>query len=300
MDEMDVKDYRKQYEAELAADAVTENNIGTSHPMVAAAGADPAIQQRLMDIQRALSAGPKLGDKIAELLATLRNEHESVLVRDAALQALRAATFLGEHFAPYRVEFLDTLRQIARPDAPPELRQDALEALASEKDPGAQDLLRRGLQDPKLALVPAAKALQLLAYDDHSGVAALALQTFHSTVDLATKEAALRVLATDAKSQDLFAKLLEDKSQPRSLRALSATGLHFLNPQKFSDIARKIVLDNSDFEDIRATSLGALASAPDHQALRHDSGFMEQVKQLEAAGPLANLRAAAGRFMAKP
>jgi hypothetical protein len=297
---MDVREYRKRSEAELAANAAADNEIGTPRTSGAVATASAAIRRRLMEIQRVPLARSDFSDSIPALLATLRNAQEPVPVRDAALQALRAATFLGEHFAPYRVDFINALRQIARPDTDPQLRADALEVLAVEKDSDAQELLRRGLREPQFALVPPTKALQLLGYDDHAGAAELALEIFHQTGDLATKEAALRVLATDAKSQDLFAQLLQDKSQPRSLRALSATGLHFLNPQKFSDIAREIVLDDSDFEDIRATSLGALATAPEHQALRQDSGFVERIKQLEAASPLANLSAAAGRFVAKP
>jgi hypothetical protein len=279
---MDVKDYRKNYEAELAANAAANNEK---------IGAPNTFQRMALD-------STNLRNNIPALLATLGNAHESTPIRETALNTLRAATFLGEQFAPFRVDFLNTLRQIAQPDTDHQLRADVLEVLAVEKDPEAQELLRRGLRDPQSALVPPPKALQLLGYDDHAGAADLALEIFHKTADLATKEAALRVLATDTKSQDLFAQLLQDKSQPRSLRALSATGLHFLNPQKFSAIARNIVMDNSDFADIRATSLGALANAPN--ALLGDSSFVDRVKQLGIESPSANLRAAAERLITKP
>jgi len=107
------------------------------------------------------------------------------------------------------------------------------------------------------------------------------------------------VLATDAKSQDLFAQLLTDKQQPKSLRALSATGLNVLNPQRFAEVAQKIVQDPTDFEDIRASTLGALVNTPLHQVIRDNAGFLDQVKNLSAQSPLTNLRAAAGRFLAK-
>jgi hypothetical protein len=296
MNKMDVKDYRKRYEAELAADAAAADQaVG----LAAAANADPTARKRL-EIQRAPFSGSTLAESVPALLATLRNQEEPVSVRDAALQALGGAAFLGEHFAPYRVEFLDTMRQLAQSDTTaPELREKVLAVLAAEKDPDIQEILRRGLRDPQSAQVSAAKALQLLSLDDHANIAGLAQEVFQKATDLATKEAALRVLATNANSQDLLANLLGDKTQPRSLRALSATGLHSLNPQRFADIARSIVTDDSDYEDIRATSLGALASAPEHQALRSDPGFLDQVRQLGAQAPLKNLRAAANRLMSK-
>jgi len=160
-------------------------------------------------------------------------------------------------------------------------------------------VLRRGLQDPESALVPPSKALQLLSYDDHANVSDLALKLFHQTDDLGVKEAALRVLGTDAKSQDLLAQLLQDKSQPASLRTLSATGLHYLNPQRFAGIARTIVMDDNEPEDIRATSLGALASSPDHHVLHDDSNFIDRVRQLGADNSLKDLSVAARRMMAK-
>jgi hypothetical protein len=280
---MDVNDYRKAYEAELAAHA-------------AAADADrgqPSGTQR--------SAAPRsdLSEKIPQWLATLRDATQPVAARMAALKAISAARFLGGPFAPYRVDFLNTLRHIAQPGIDRALCESALAILAVEKDPDTQQRLRSGLQAPQSALVPPATALQLLSYDDHANLADLALDIFHKAVDLATKEAALRVLATDAKSQDLFAKLLQDKSQPRSLRALSATGLNYLNPQKFAEVAQNIVKDHSDFEDIRASALGALANTPLHHVIRDNADFLNEIKTLGAQSPLTNLRAAAGRFLAR-
>jgi hypothetical protein len=279
---MDVNDYRKAYEAELAAHA--------------AAGAD---RGQAAGAQRGALAQGDLSKKVPQWLATLRDPALPVAARLAALKAISAARFLGGPFAPYRVDFLGALRQIAQPGVDRALCESALAILAVEKDPDTQQRLRSGLQAPQSALVSAATALQLLSYDDHANLADLALDIFHRAVDLATKEAALRVLATDAKSQDLFAKLLQDKTQPRSLRALSATGLNFLNPQKFAEVAQRIVKDHSDFEDIRASALGALANTPLHHVIRDNADFLNAIKTLGAQSPLTNLRAAADRFLAR-
>jgi len=274
---MNVDDYRKAYEAELAADAAT---VGATEAADSAIGHDPS-------------------DRIPALLATLGDANQSLLARIAALKAISAIRFLGVVFAPHRVAFLNILRQIAQPGTDPQLYERALAILAAEKDPDTQQRLRSGLKDPQAALVSPATALRLLSFDDHAGLADLALDVFHKAVDLATKEAALRVLATDAKSQDLFAKLLQDKSQPRSLRALSVTGLNYLNPQKFAEIAQNIVKDHGDYEDVRASALGALANTPLHHVIRDNAKFLDEIKTLGAQSPLENLRAAAGRFLTR-
>jgi hypothetical protein len=294
---MDVKEYRRQYEAELAAAAGPPLQPLGSAAVRVGAGTVAALTATQM-AQHTLS-GATLNSSVPALLETVRNQALPVEARDAALQALGAAAFLGEHFAPYQAEFLETMRHLADADTAPAMRERAIAILAGEKDPNVQEMLRRGLRDPQAALVPPAEALQLLSLDDHASIAPLAREVFDNSSDLATKEAALRVLAADPSSQDLLATVLADKTQPRSLRALSATGLHSLNPQRFGRIARDIVTDSSDFEDIRATSLGALAGAPEHQALRDDPGFRDQVKQLSTQAPLANLRAAADRLLSK-
>src|SRR5690349_21665116 len=100
---MDVKEYRRRYEAELAQRS--------------AGAADQARD------------APSAGNDIPSLLATLRDARQTAAARLKALLALMAARFLGPRFAPYNAEFLATLRAIARPDTDPELREQALEVL---------------------------------------------------------------------------------------------------------------------------------------------------------------------------
>jgi hypothetical protein len=295
---MDVKDYRKSYEDQLAV-AAAQRNETAAKPSLAGAEAGSSVIRSFRDALRTPMTHDEFNDNVRQLIATLQNSALTTQIRLAALRALNTLAFLGDKFAPFRAEYLAALRQIARPGVDPELCERALEVLAAEKDPDAQDLLRRGLRDPKSALVSAAKALQFLSYDDHSNVADLALSIFNQLPDLGAKEAALRVLGTDPKSQDLFANLLKDKNQPLSLRTLSATGLHLLNPQKFADIAQQIIGDHSDSEDIRASSLGALANTLTDHALRTNSNFQNLVRQLGADNSLQNLSAAARRMLPK-
>jgi hypothetical protein len=270
---MDVREYRRRYEADLAARSATAK---TSRP----------------------AGSPETGNEIPGLLATLRNPQESASARLAALRRLLAASFLVERFNPYNADFLAALREIIRPGNDRKLVEAALEVLASEKDPQVQELLRRGLSDAKAALVSPAKALQFLSYDDHAGIVQLARDIFHRATDTDTKEEALRVLASDPQSADLFANLLKDKSQPRGIRALSATGLQLVNPGAFAEAARAILNDNKDYDDIHATVIGTLAHVVDAAHTPKDQGFVNNLRNLAASGS-ANVRSAVGRFMEK-
>ena len=59
-------------------------------------------------------------------------------------------------------------------------------------------------------------------------------------------------------------------------------------------------MDKTDFEDIRATTLGALTHGPLHHTIQDDKGLLDEIKNLSVQSPLDNLRAAAGRFLTKP
>ena len=210
---MDVTKYRERYEAKLAKAATS----------VEESAAAPPVEQNLEQ-------------RVDVLLATLQNRGEPVAERTAALEELAALDFLGPRFALFRARYKEALRDVAT-DQPPELRAQALELLAIGRDPYAQELLVQGLQEPKDALVPEAKAIQLLGYDEHAEVVPLVREVYERATGVAREEA-LRVLATDPESERLFTRLLMDKSEKRSVRQLSASGLQSLNPDAFDKAAR--------------------------------------------------------------
>ena len=126
---MDVKDYRKAYEAELAAPAAGAETSGAPNTFGAAVA--PHEAARLAEIQRVPLARDGFADKIPALIVTLRNGDESTVVRLAALRALRAAMFLGDLFAPFRADFLAALRQLAQQGTDAQLCEGALAVLAA-------------------------------------------------------------------------------------------------------------------------------------------------------------------------
>jgi hypothetical protein len=269
---VDVTRYRERYEAQLAkAVASTE------------ADAAPPLGEQ------------NLNEQVADLLATLQNRDEPDASRTAALEALAALDFLGPRFAPFRAAYKDALRDVAT-DQPRELREQALELLAIEKDPYAQELLVQGLREQDKALVPEAKAIQLLGYDDHAQVVPLAREVFERATGPAREEA-LRVLATDPESEQLLERLLKDKSEKRSIRQLSASGLQSLNPDAFDKTARKIVADDDDYNDIRATALAALAHGREARQAPADPKLVETVQKAAESTTSRSIRSAARRFL---
>jgi hypothetical protein len=269
---MDVAKYRKRYEAKLAKAATSaEESRGA-----------PLGEQ-------------DLEEQVADLLATLQNRDEPVASRTAALDALAALDFLGPRFAPFRARYKEALRDVAT-DQPRELRAQALELLAIDRDPYAQQLLVQGLQEPKNALVPEAQAIQLLGYDDHAEVMPLVREVYERATG-ATREEALRVLAADPESEQLFARLLKDKSEKRSIRQLSASGLQSLNPEAFDKTAHKIVADEDDYNDIRATALAALTHGREARETPFDLKLVEMVQKVGESTRSQSIRSAARRFL---
>jgi hypothetical protein len=269
---MDVAKYRKRYEARLAK-----------------------VAERSEESAGAPFADENLEERVEDLLATLQNRDAPVANRTDALGALAALEFLGPRYAPFRARVKEALRDVAT-DKPRELRGQALELLAIDKDPYAQELLVQGLQEPKDALVPEAQAIQLLGYDDHAEVVPLAREVFERATG-AAREEALRVLATDPDSEQLLLRLLKDKSEKRRIRELSASGLQSLNPGAFDKAAKKIVADEDDYNDIRATALGALAHGREARETPVDPKLVEAVQQVGESTQSRSIRSAARRFL---
>jgi hypothetical protein len=263
-----------------------------------------ATNERKTDKQRvaALAAAPLAAfendENLEAVLNVLRNKDESMKMRLGALESLQAASFSVDTFAPYRGDYFATLRKIAD-DPDPELRQRVLGLLMREKDGFAQTKLLEGLKNPDKALVPPEKALQLLSYDVHAEAYSAARDIVKKPPNDVARREALRLLAADANSVPLFEKLLNDKNELREIRQISASALHALKPEKLQEHARRILLDKSDYDDIKATSLTALEQFGDEEALGKDKALLKSVGRLSGGKTQAKYKQSARRFLSK-
>jgi hypothetical protein len=236
-------------------------------------------------------------DHLQAVLGVLRDTNEPVAVRMAAMQSLQAASFSVVAFESSSGDYRATLRKVAQ-DANPELRQRALSMLARQKDGFAQKKLLEGLENPEKALVPPEKALQLLSYDVHASAYEAARAIVDHPPNPTAKREALRLLSADATAAPVFEKILLDKDEMRENRQISASALHAIDPEKMQALARNIVLDSDDYDDIKATSLTALAQFGDNATLAVDQTLRQSVDRMKTQGS-STLQQSASQFLNK-
>ncbi|MBD2503176.1 HEAT repeat domain-containing protein [Anabaena azotica] len=161
-------------------------------------------------------------------LETLADPEETVENRKAAMLALKLLAISSPTFSEWRPAYLEALRIAI---ATPELRLAALNALVSEEDRSAQELLIKGLEDPEQALVEPADALNLLGEDPHADVRELAGKLVDQSTDERTQEAAIRNLAGDPSSVERLKAVISDKQKATNVRKQAVAALNALAPE---------------------------------------------------------------------
>jgi hypothetical protein len=272
--------------------------MSASRAMSVATNERRTDKQRVAALAQAPLAAFESDENLEAVLNVLRNKDESMEMRLGALESLQAASFSVDTFAPYRGDYFTTLRKLTD-DPDPELRQRVLGILMREKDGFAQTKLLEGLKNPDKALVPPEKALQLLSYDVHAEAYSAARDIVKKPPNDEARREALRLLAADANSAPLFEKLLRDKKELREVRQIAASALHALKPEKMQEHAREILLDKSDFDDIKATSLTALTQFGDDEALGKDKALLNSVDRLSAGKASSKYKQSARQFLGK-
>ncbi len=268
-----------------------------SRAVAIAASARRPVKERTAAAMAAPLAVCESEQDFQAMLKLLRDDDEPAKLRLAALQALQAASFSVLAFEGCRGDYIATLRQVAD-DRDPELRQRVLGILMREKDGFAQKKLLEGLHDPDKALVPPEKALQLLSYDVHADAYAVARAIVRKPPNEAARREALRLLAADATAAPLFEKLLLDKGELREIRQIAASALYALRPERMQKRARDILLDKSDYDDIKATSLAALTQLGD-ATLSEDKALMKSVDRFSTGKTPPRYKQTARRFLSK-
>lgn len=255
------------------------------------------VKQRVAALTEAPLAVCENDKNLQAALKLLRNKDEPMEVRFAALESLQAATFSLDAFQSCRGDYLATLRKVAD-DPDPELRQRVLGLLAREKDGFAQKKLLEGLQNPDKALVTPEKALQLLSYDVHAEAYSAARTIVSNPPNEVARREALRLLAADATAAPLFEKILRDKTESPEARQISASALHALQPEKLQAQAREILLDTSEQDDIKATSLTALTQFGDVETVGKDEALLKSVDKLSGEAS-TEVKQSARQFLSK-
>jgi hypothetical protein len=255
------------------------------------------LRQRVAALAQAPLAVCESDNNLQSVLRVLRNTEEPTEVRLAAMDTLATAAFSVVAFEPCRNDYIAALREVSQ-DSDPKVRESALGLLVGEKDAYAQKKLVEGLKKPEKALVPPEKALQLLGSDVHAESYAVARDIVSKPPSEVARREALRLLSADAASAPLFEKLLRDKNERREIRQISASALHAINPKKLQAHARELLLDDSDYDDIRATSLAAVQQFGDQEAVAKDTELLKHVDRMSKAAP-SKYKKSARQFLDK-
>lgn len=231
-------------------------------------------------------------------LALLSDASEPIEVRRSALRVLQVLSFSSSIFVSKRPEYLATLRSIVD-DKDTQLRQQAIEILAQEKDEYVQRRLIEGLEHRSKALVGPAKAIQLLGYDVHAEHYPMLRQMVSHPPSRAAKREAVRLLAADASSKDLLSEIFRDKQEHPDIRNLSGIALQSLAPSEFEEQAKKIVIDDQEDDKLRSTCVNALTHFANPATLSNDAVFNEHVERLRQSSTSKQLRQASAGYMSK-
>ncbi|TGE00817.1 hypothetical protein [Methylobacterium nonmethylotrophicum] len=295
-DTVDIEELRKQYLSEVEVEAAA-----ASSPAVAPAALEShamAAQHEPEAVRDMVTALP-LDEEAYEasvrtLLDILGNDALDPAPRLSALNTLGAAEFQPAAFAPFHAEFIELLRRLALHRSK-DIRTAALERLTLTNDPEAQRLLREGLEKIRRPLVTAAKAVQLLARDDHGS----AIPLFRRLAANATgqvREQALRALAVDPKSIPLFEEIAANKQERTQLRQIAAVNLKNTSASRFAKLARDLVLDEQEVDKLRAVAVSAIAHTSDVAARLKSPAFTESVLALGASTGSRALKASVARL----
>jgi hypothetical protein len=218
-------------------------------------------------------------DTFKSVLALIADPEADTVLRNNALSTLQAATFDPDAFAPYRTSYLTALRKL-RKDGDDEIKKRAFGILARENDADTQAVLLEGLNTPDKALLPPEKALQLLSYDTHAGAYDVARGIVDKAPNPLARREALRVLAADARSTDLFEKVLRDRNETVPIRQLAASSLNQLAPKRLQTTARDISVNTAESDEMRSLGMTAIADFGDIEDIRNDAALKSQVENI--------------------
>jgi hypothetical protein len=218
-------------------------------------------------------------DTFKSVLALITDPEADSVLRNNAMSTLQAATFDPDAFAPYRTSYLAALRKL-RKDGDDEIRKRAFGILARENDADTQAVLLEGLNTPDKALLPPEKALQLLSYDTHAGAYDIARGIVDKAPNPLARREAFRVLAADARSTDLFEKVLRDRNETMPIRQLAASSLNQLAPKRLQATARDISVNTAESDEMRSLGMTAIADFGDIEDIRNDATLKSQVENI--------------------
>ena len=239
----------------------------------------PAPDQPKAAVESLLTEARTDPDKIVQLMAIAGDRTADAATRRAALYALQELGFTTALLAVMNAQLIAMLRGFID-DPNLELRDIAVEMLAQKKDEVVQQRLLDGLERREPPIVADARALHLLGYDIHAGQFPTVRKFAQQSPDPAARLEAVRLLAADTESADLLLTLFDDRTQPDDVRRASGSALLSVAPDRYAQRAKQAVLDESESESVRLSSLTALTHFANPADLPNDRQFIAGIAKI--------------------
>jgi len=257
------------------------------------------VTVRSLVLQKALSSIGKNLEYIRDCLSILQDKTDRIEMRKGAFSVLKVFSFGSKLFVSLRPEYMAILRSLLD-DPDTNLREMAAEELAKDKDEFVQRRLLDGLTKQEAPIISDAKAIQLLGYDIHAEYYPAVRRLLQSSEsDDVTKLEAIHVLANDPESKQLLVNMMLDKKQDKELRMSSVAAVQSGHPRDFVQIAKALVLDESESTDMRTVCLNALTLVhpTEKAALHEDQQFLEKVSRLHTLTKSPELKRMSLRYL---
>lgn len=232
-------------------------------------------------------------------LEILVDQQDDAVVRMTALNTLQAEAFSSDKFSENKAEFMSSLRQVLG-DSNADLRARAAEQLAFEKDEFVQRKLLEEVETGDAFLVNRAKAIQLLGYDLHAEYYPVLRRVVQEEkASVTEKNEAILALANDTNSKELLEDITTDKAMPNELRISGANSLRAQDPYTFETIAKKIVVDEKEDNEMRVLCLNNLLQQSNSERLQEDDGFWDQLRRIKGVRRSPELKKLSRQYLDK-
>lgn len=254
---------------------------------------DPGDILKAEVMMRDVAADPRLRAAALESITTVVGRDEGLMkeiisfigdinqpdaLRDSALSVIKTKSFSSPLYEALAPQFYEELKKIVTQDNAP-LKTVALQNLAQEKDPFAQNKLIEGLENPTLQLVQPELAIQFLSYDIHTNIFPTLRRIVQNPPNFESKREAIRILSGDPSSSALLRNTLEDENENPEIRHASALSLQLQDPKEMEKISKNLILKKEVNPELKTALLNTLIHTVEPASLVEDKSFVDKLEQ---------------------
>lgn len=234
---------------------------------------------------------------VIALIERAENQELSVKERLEAISQINRIAFDLRAFKDYNAQYDRVLKRL-RSDPSSMVRRAAFERLALSMDHETRIMLQQSLSGEGRALIPDKMAATLLGMDDHASSRDV-LRDVVQNREEAIRQVALRGLAADANSAPLLERIAFDKSEHPETRQVATLSLKVASPERFSELAKKLAVDEEEDERIRATAVSSLAHSIEALERAKSDEFLSQLDRVSSETRSRALKASIKRLKAR-